>query len=188
MRAVLALALIFPLAACQSAAEKHAAETGEINVTNASAEEVAKLIKAASEKNAAKPGRWQAELRIDAVETGAGDNEAQLRLAKNMERKATECRSADQLKPFEVIKLEKAAGGACTFLRYTAGGGKVDAQITCRKPNAPLTAITIHGTSSATAFDVVTENVTGARGQAGYSLVRLRSIGTRLGACAAMTG
>ncbi|WP_404336706.1 DUF3617 domain-containing protein [Sphingomonas sp. MMS12-HWE2-04] len=185
---VFALALILTLAACQSAAEKHAAETGEINVTNASADEVAGLIKAASAKNAAKPGEWKAELRIEAVEAASGDNAAQLQMAKSLEKSATECRTAEQLRPFEVNKLERAAGGACTFLRYTAIGGKVAAQIECKKPNAPVTTIAINGTSSATAFDVVTENVSGAKGQPGYSRVRLRSTGTRIGECAAKAG
>src|SRR5688572_23679170 len=53
MRAALALALIVPaLSACQSAEEKRAAETGEIEVANAKTEQVAKLIKAAAPRTA----------------------------------------------------------------------------------------------------------------------------------------
>lgn len=173
------------LAGCQSAAEKHAAETGEIEVANAKTDEVSKLLKAAAPKTAAKPGLWKAELRIEAVDVGpGGDNAQQLRLAKSLERSATECKTAEQLKPFDIAKLEKAAG-ECSFIRYVAKGGKVDAKIQCSKPNAPVTTILINGATSTTGFDVAIENLTGVAGQPGYSQVRMRSTGTRVGECPA---
>jgi len=186
MRATIVLAATaLALAGCQSAEEKHAAETGEIDVTNAPTDQVAKLIKAAAPKTAVKPGLWKAELRIEAVDTGPGaDNARQLDLAKRLERDATECRTAEQLKPFDIAKLETAAG-KCTFIRYTAKGGKVDAKIQCTKPNAPATTILINGTTAATGFDVTTENKTGVAGRPGYSLVRMHTTGTRVGECPA---
>jgi hypothetical protein len=187
MRATIVLAATaLALGGCQSAEEKHAAETGEIEVANAPTEQVAKLIKAAAPKTAVKPGLWKAELRIEAVEVGAGgDSAEQLALARKLERNATECKTAEDLKPFDVSKLEQAAG-ACTFVRYVSKGGKVDAEISCKKkPNVPGTTLLINGTTSATGFDVMTENRTGTAGQPGYSLVRMRSIGTRVGECKA---
>jgi hypothetical protein len=184
MRAMIVLgAAALALSACQSAEEKRAAETGEIEVTNAKTGEVSKLIKAAAPKTAVKPGLWKAELRIETVEVGPGGNDArQLELAKGLERDATECKTAEQLKPFDIEKLENAAG-KCTFIRYVSKGGKVDARIQCTRPNAPATAILINGTTSATGFDVAIENQTGAVGQPGYSLVKMRSTGTRVGEC-----
>lgn len=189
MRAILVLGTAaLALSACQSAEEKHAAETGEIEVANAQTAQVSKLIKAAAPKVAAKPGLWKAELRIEAVDVGpGGDNAGQLALAKKLERDATECKTAEQLKPFDIAKLEKAAG-ECTFVRYVAKDGKVDADIRCKKPNGPVTALRINGTSSPTGFDVGIENRTGTAGQPGYSLVRMRSTGTRVGECAGQAG
>jgi hypothetical protein len=186
MRATIVLAATaLALAGCQSAEEKRAAETGEIEVTNAPTDQVSKLIKAAAPKTAVKPGLWKATLRIEAVDVGPGaDNARQLELAKGLERDATECKTAEQLKPFDIEKLEKAAG-KCTFIRYMAKGGKVDAKVQCTKPNAPATAILINGTSSTTGFDVTTENKTGVSGQPGYSLLRMRTTGTRIGECPA---
>lgn len=186
MRATIVLAAAaLALAGCQSAEEKHAAQTGEIDVTNAKSDQVSKLIKAAAAKTAVQPGLWKATLAIEAVDVGPGaDNARQLEIAKGLERDATECRTAEQLKPFDIDKLEKVAG-ECTFIRYVAKGGKVDARIQCSKPNAPVTTIQIAGTSAATGFDVTTENKTGVAGQAGYSLVRTRSTGTRVGECPA---
>jgi 3-methyladenine DNA glycosylase Mpg len=169
------------LAGCQSAAEKRAAETGEIDARNASTDDVAKLIKAASAKNAVKPGMWRATLRIEAAESANGAS--QLEAAKKLERDTTSCQTAEQLKPVDVSKLEKATGGTCVFLRYTAVGGNVDAQIECKKPGAPVSNILIHGTQSPTGFNVVTENRTGTKGQPDYGLVRIRSTGTRTGEC-----
>lgn len=188
MRAFFVLAAgALALAGCQSAEEKRAAETGEIEVANAPTDQVSRLIKAAAPKTAVKPGLWQAELRIAAVDVGpGGDSAKQLALAKGLERNATECKTAEQLKPFDIERLEKAAG-KCTFIRYVAKGGKVDASIQCSKPNAPATAILINGITSATGFDVAIENQTGAVGQPGYSRVTMRSTGTRVGECPAQT-
>jgi hypothetical protein len=187
MRATIVLGTVaLALAGCQSAEEKHAAETGEIEVANAQTEQVSRLIKAAAPKTAVKPGLWKAELRIEAVDVGpGGDSAKQLELAKGLERTATECKTAEQLKPFDVSKLEQAAG-ACTFVRYVSKGGKVDAEIRCsKKASEAGTTLLINGTNSATGFDVVTENRTGIKGQPGYSLLRMRSTGTRVGECAA---
>jgi hypothetical protein len=186
MRAIIVLgAAALTLSACQSAEEKRAAETGEIEVTNAKTDQVSRLIKAAAPKTAVRPGLWKAQLDIEAVDVGpGGDNAKQLELARSLERDTTECRTAEQLKPFDVEKLEKAAG-ECTFVRYVAKGGKVDARIECAKPNAPSTTIEIRGTTSATGFAVTTENRTGTAGQPGYSLLRMRTTGTRVGECPA---
>ena len=186
MRAIIVLGTVaLVLAGCQSAEEKRAAETGEIEVANAKTGQVARLIKAAAPKTAVKPGLWKSALRIEAVDVGTGgDSAKQLELAKGLERDATECKTAEQLKPFDISRLEKAVG-ECIFIRFASKGGKVDAKIQCTKPTAPLTTILINGTTSAEGFDVVTENRTGVAGQPGYSLVKMRSTGTRVGECPA---
>lgn len=189
MRAIFVLGTAaLALSACQSAEEKRAAETGEIEVANAQTEQVSKLLKAAAPKTAAKPGLWKAELRVEEVDVGSGgDNVEQLALAKKLERSATECKTAEQLKPFDIAKLEKAAG-ECTFVRYVVKGGTVDADIQCKKPNGLVTALRINGASAPDGFDVKIENRTGTAGQPGYSLVRMRSTGTRVGECAGQAG
>ncbi|UZK65812.1 DUF3617 domain-containing protein [Sphingomonas sp. M1-B02] len=180
MRASVLIAAL-ALAGCQSAEEKHAADTGEIKVVNADIDQVAGLLKAAAPKTAVKPGLWKAELRIEDVQAGA-NSAAQLRAAKALERTTTECRTAEQLKPFDIEKLEKAAG-TCTFLRFNSGAGQVDAHIKCSKFEAPVTEIFIKGTTSSTQFDVATENRSGVAGQPNYAVVKMRSTGTRVGDC-----
>lgn len=170
------------LAGCQSEAEKRAAATGEVEAANASAAEVSGLVKAAAAKNKIEPGKWQVSLKIDKVETASGDTDQALKLAKALERDTAECRTSEQLKPFDVSKLEKVAG-TCTFARMVAKGGKVDADVTCKRDGAPDTHILISGTTSPTGFDVRTENRTGTPGQPGYSLVQMSTRGKRLGGC-----
>lgn len=171
------------LAGCQSEAEKRAAATGEIDISNGTIEEASDLMEAAAEKSAAQPGQWKGELKIIDVQMGPGaDSARELELAKSLERSATECKTAKQLKPFDIDKLEQAAG-QCTIVRLVKKGVKVDAQVTCKRGDGPETAINLTGTSSPTGFDVTTEHRTGTAGQSGYSLIKLRSTGTRVGAC-----
>jgi hypothetical protein len=188
MRAITALAAAaLTLAACQSPEEKHAAATGEIDVTNKSTAEMRKLIAAAAPKTAAKAGMWRGELRLLDIDLSAdapGGRDAYLQSMKRLERSTLACRKAEDIKPFDIAALEKAAGG-CTFLRFTAKGGRVDAQIQCKKDGAPLTKVTLQGTTSPTGFDVTTSQQTGAKGEAGYVAVKMRATGTRTGDCSA---
>ena len=84
--------------------------------------------------------------------------------------------------PFDISKLEKVAG-TCTFARMTSKGGRVNADVLCKRDGAPDTRLLINGTTGPTGFDVKTENRTGAAGQPGYSLVRMRTSGKRIGGC-----
>lgn len=182
MRLPLAL-LPLALAGCQTPEERHAAETGEIEISNASPEQATALMSAAAPKSGAKPGLWRGALKIEDVDMGpGGEGQRQLELLRSMEREAVECRTAEQLKPFDVSKLEQVAG-ACTFTRLVQKGGKVDAEIRCDKVGTLATVIAITGTTSPTGFDVRTENRTGTAGQPGYSRIRIRATGSRVGEC-----
>lgn len=183
MRATLLLATAaFTLAACQSAEERRAAETGEVEVRDAPSDEVTALIKAAATKNPIQPGMWKAEMQVLDADLGGEAGQATLAMLKRFQRDTTSCRTADNLKAFDVAALEKLAG-ACTFGRYVAKGGKVDAQVTCQRENGPVTQVAIQGTTTPTAFDVVTTQQTGQPGAEGYAKVRLRASGRRIGDC-----
>ena len=71
------------------------------------------------------------------------------------------------------------------FLRYVSAGGKLDGELVCKQKDVPATKVGIKGTTSATAFDVVTDQRKGTPGQSGYVGVRIRATGTRVGDCAA---
>lgn len=169
------------LAGCQSPEERHAAETGEINVTNATSGQVMRLMDAASRKAPVQPGMWKASMRVESAESGEG-GAATVEALRRFERDTTTCRKGDDLKPFDIAALERVAG-TCTFQRLVAAGGTIDAKVECTRPNGPVTAVTIHGTSTPTAFDVTTSQRTGKPGDVDHVAVRLRATGTRTGDC-----
>lgn len=175
------------LAGCESAAMKKAAQTGEIDVTDASTEEVSELIKAAQPKAAMTPGKWTLGLRVvksDLSALPAATRGVQEQAIKALERSSTACRTKDELKPVDLAQLEKVAG-TCTYPRYQAKGGKLDAVIECKKDGAPDTVLHATGTTGANGFDVTLDQKTGAPGQAGYLALTLRASGKRVGSCPA---
>lgn len=186
MRATIALALTaIALAGCQSAEEKRAAETGDIEATDASAADISRLMNAAQAKRAMKPGEWQQQVQIVSAEGSSGPlaaDDPQMAVLKRQERSASGCRKAEELKPLDLDKLEKVAG-ECRFSRYSLVGGKLNVAFECTQQNGNKLAMTATGTSTPEAFDVTLDQKSGTPGAAGYSAVKLRATGTRLGDC-----
>lgn len=173
------------LSGCQSAEEKRAAETGEIEAANATMAEIAELTKAARPKTNLQPGRWQTELTVVSADLRAfpegPTRDAQLAAIQGQERTSTGCRTADELKPFDIDNIEKVAG-ACVFPRYVQKGGKLDVEIHCGE-GAAKTVMIATGTLSPSGYDVTIDQQTGAQGAPGYLGLKLQAKGTRTGAC-----
>ena len=186
MRATIVLGIAtLALSACQSADEKRAAETGQIEASNASAAEVSKLMKAAQPKLAMKPGEWRFQLAVLGAESAEGplaEGDPKLAALKQQERTVAGCREAKDLKPIDLEQLEKAAG-ECRFPRYTLAGGKLDAEIECKQPSGSAMRMTAKGTTGPDAFAVTLDQRSGTPGQADYLALKLRATGTRLGEC-----
>lgn len=182
MRAIL-LAGVFALAGCQSAAERQAAATGEIEVSNASMQEVSGLTRAARTQQVMQPGNWESGTELIAADFGPGpQHEAQMAAAAKIPRHAVKCQSASDLAPVDVSTLEKI-GGSCVFPRFVQKGGRIDVQIECTKDGAK-TALSYKGTMGKDGYDVAVEQNSGAPGQPGYAAVKMRVYGKRLGQCA----
>lgn len=187
MRAIFLTGLAaLALTGCQSADERQAAATGEVKLTNASMEDVSRLTKAAREKMTMQPGQWNTELRVVSADLSGlpeADREAQLTAIKGQEKSANGCRTADDLKPFDIGNLEQIAG-SCTFPRYTQEGGKLDVEVHCGE-GAAKTVLTGSGTLSPTGYDVTIQQTSGTKGSAGYLGLVLRAKGNRTGNCVA---
>jgi hypothetical protein len=112
--------------------------------------------------------------------------DAQLKAIKGQEREANGCRTADDLKPFDIDNLEKVAG-TCVFPRYNQAGGRLDIEIHCGE-GAQKTRLLVSGTLSKTAYDVTIDQTTGAPGAANYLGLKLRATGSRTGNCVAKAG
>jgi hypothetical protein len=173
------------LAGCQSAAEKHAAETGEIEASNASLDDLSGLLKAAKEKTAMRPGMWQTESQLVTSDLSGlpEENRAEmLATLKRQERSVARCAKADELKTLDFKNLEQA-GAQCTVPRYVAKGGKVDGEIHCEL-NGKAIVLKEQGSLTPTGYDVTVDQATGQPGQDGYITYRLHYRGKRLGECA----
>lgn len=177
------------LAGCQAADEKRAAATGEVRLTNASMEDVARLTKAARAKTLMQPGQWQTALAVVSADLSAipeAERDNQMEAIKNQERSAAGCRTADDLKPFDIDNLEQIAG-KCAFPRYNQAGGRIDAEIHCGE-GANMTVLVASGTLSPNGYDVTIDQKTGAPGAANYLGLKLRATGNRTGNCVAKVG
>lgn len=174
------------LAGCQSAAEKRAAETGEVEASGASMAEVSGLLKAARAKTEMQPGQWDVGMQVVSADLSAfpegPERDAQMEAIKRQERHGVKCQTAADLKPLDIANLEKVAG-TCTFPRYVQKGGKLDVEIHCAQPGGPQTVVLATGTMSKTAFDVTIDQTSGTKGQRGYAAIRMRAQGKRLGLC-----
>ncbi|MET0307846.1 MAG: DUF3617 family protein [Sphingomonas sp.] len=173
------------LAGCQSAAEKHAAETGEVDVANVSVDELSKVLKAARAKTGLEPGIWTSQMHVVSADLSAfkgEDRTAQEDAIRRQERKSSSCRKADELKPLDIRNLEQVAG-TCSVTRYVAKGGKLDANIQCTKDGAGTTTVLASGTMSKTAFNVMISQETGKPGAQDYVAIKLQATGKRVGAC-----
>ncbi|WP_066801119.1 DUF3617 domain-containing protein [Sphingomonas soli] len=187
MRAIFLAGLAaMALGGCQSADEKLAAETGEVKLANASMQDVARLTKAARAKTLLQPGQWHTELRIDSADLAGlseADRAKQMEAIKGQEKSATGCRTAEDLKPFDIDNLEQVAG-SCTFPRYNQSGGKLDIEVHCGE-GAAKSVLVATGTMSKTGYDVTIRQTTGTQGTAGYLGLVLHAKGDRTGNCVA---
>lgn len=186
MRAIL-LAGTLVLAGCQSAAERQAAATGEVDLTNAPMQDVAKITKAARAKQSMQPGTWESGTELVSADFAAGpSHDAQMEAAAKIPRHAVKCQTASDLAPVDITMLEKV-GGNCTFPHYVQKGGKIDVQIECEKDGARTTLL-YKGTMGKDAYDVAVEQNSGQPGQPGYAAVKMRVYGKRLGLCTGKPG
>ncbi|MBX3565292.1 MAG: DUF3617 family protein [Sphingomonas sp.] len=187
MRAYFLVAAL-ALAGCQSADERRAAETGEVQITNASMNDVTRLTKAARPKTLMQPGEWRTALHVVAADLSAipegPARDRQMAAIKEQERNAQKCATADDLKPLNIDNLEQVTGASCTFPHYIQAGGKLDAEIHCGD-GANRTVLVATGTLSQTRYDVTIQQTTGAKGAANYLGLTLRAEGERTGNCVA---
>jgi hypothetical protein len=182
MRAILLVGAL-ALAGCQSAAERHAAETGEIEAQGASMKEVAGLTRAAHSKMLMQPGTWESGTDVVSADFAPGpDREAQMDAVNKQKRHAVKCQTASDLKPLDIENLEKVAG-SCTFPRFIQKGGRIDVEIQCTQANGAKTRLLYNGTMGKDAYDVTVDQLSGAKGEPGYAAIRMRVYGKRLGLC-----
>ncbi|WP_176484589.1 DUF3617 domain-containing protein [Sphingomonas spermidinifaciens] len=184
----LALIALVSLAGCGGESTREsAARTGEIDVSNASVEEVAAQTKAAGAQMRFDPGQWRTTIEvIEAEVPGLPPQMAEV-MKKQMLQKSTvsSCMTPEQAaNPNEDLFAGKS--GNCRFDRFTMKDGKVDAAMTCAGDGSGAGAakILMTGTFDKTRFEM--ENRIEATGAGARQAMKMRSrvTGERTGDCA----
>ncbi len=159
--------------------------SGDVSLENASGAEVAAAA-AKSGGGAAqmKPGQW--EIVTESVEIDMPNLPPEARaMTEQMMGKGVvikECRTAEQIRP-DTSFLTGKKDGSCTFSRYEQSGGRIDADISCKRPGGGSdTTQKIAGTFGAEAFDVQVD-MKSDEGDKGVMTIKAKVRGKRTGEC-----
>ena len=125
------------------------------------------------------PGKYAADMRVLSVDMpGAPPNMAEM-MSSMMGRKFEFCLTPEEVEQNFRAILNRGQDG-CTYTRYNASGGKIDAAMTCDGGGNPIN-MEMQGTGSPTSSDV-TMTMSGDMGM-GPGTIRMRVINKRLGDC-----
>mgnify|MGYP001802891997 CR=1 FL=1 len=126
------------------------------------------------------PGKYNSDLTlIDADIPGLPKQMLGL-IKKRMSRSTEICLTAEVVEEGYKQALARTQYGDCTYERFSASGGVIDAVMICDGPTGPMT-MTMNGTGTTTQSDV-TMNVEGDMG-GGQGSMTMRVVQKRLGDC-----
>lgn len=169
--ALLALALPLMAAPALPAAQQM---PGDVSLTNASAEDVAKALAASGP--AVRPGKW--ELTVELLDMDLGEPTARAAVSdtvKSMKPQVTtQCITAAEAKRGATEAFFPSSGADCRYATYRLTGGRLDAAAVCDSPIGKLTAHMTGALAServAIENDSVMEMTTAAPEMAGGKLV-----------------
>ena len=166
-----ALAPVLVLGACDNGPK--------IDAKNATPEEVQKQV--AQTDVRPRPGRWQQELKIDAIDMPNMPAEAKADMAKLTATTHTgyTCLTPEQAAKPDASFFQKAASN-CKYDHFTMGGGRIDAKMTCTQgPQQQVS--TMKGTYGPDSYDMQIETNTQMMGQPMSSRLSLKM--NRVGEC-----
>ncbi|MEL6486723.1 MAG: DUF3617 domain-containing protein [Pseudomonadota bacterium] len=101
-------------------------------------------------------------------------------IKQRMSRSTEICLTAEEVEEGYKQALARTQDGECTYERFNATGGTIDAVMICESPNGPMT-MTMNGTGTPTNSDV-TMNVVGNMGR-GEGSMTMRVVQKRIGDC-----
>lgn len=168
---LLLIAAALPLAAC----------SGDIDLTNASIEEVAGATAGVEKPEA---GQWKTDTRLVSFDAGADKTPAAATLRDQVGDTATTeaCLTEDEAAKPLFGDLSTAAGANCRFRRFTLKGEQLDAEMACRNAGGETLTVTQHGRYSPSAVDLTaTIRRAGVAAQAGGMVTRI--VAQRTGDC-----
>ena len=179
-------AALLALAGCGGqSTEQSASVTGEVNLKNATMEEVQKQAAAAGAPAKLQPGQWETKVEIAEVNMPGAPPAVSKQIAETMKKTAattiTNC-----ITPEEAAKPQgKVFGGAndqCRYEKFAMGNGRIDGTLVCTDPaQGGSMRMETAGTFTATSF-AISNDMTMQGGPQAMTM-KSRVTGKRLGEC-----
>lgn len=175
-RSVLALVLL--AAACN--------KEPEVNVRNASVEEVANQVAAATsdEGNFIKPGKWLSKMTVEELSAPGMPKEFadRMKSAMGQARESESCLTEEEAKK---PKEDFFAGrdNQCRYDHFKMGGGKIDAKMRCAQ-GGTAQVMAMDGSYSPDSYNMRMSTTTEGKGPTGGMTMRMRIDAKRVGECA----
>ncbi len=175
----LPVAFLLPLAACGS--------QPTVSATNASAAEVQeKLAAATSGGNAItlEPGRWEGamtmhEMDIPGIPPAVRE---QMKAQMGADRSFANCVTPEDVKEQKALFTGDADDKSCKYDNFTLAGGRIDATLTCNRPEGRMT-MTMAGTYSPQSYRMDMSSKTEGAGPGGVLAMKMSVEARRVGAC-----
>ncbi len=189
-RLILVSAAALALAACGGAdsTEETAAATGEVSVTNATAEQVAAQVQAARTRNPMQAGQWEQQLEIVSVELPGVPEGPQRTMAEQMAnagaRTVNRCVTEEEANRVNLDALG-GVGRNCFYHRLRIADGEIDARFTCTTPGGDTVESTMDGKLAGDEMDLTIDSSTELANTPGSIDMKLRISGRRTGDCPA---
>lgn len=165
--------------------ERSAAATGEVSLTNASLEEVAKQADAASGAAKLQPGQWETKVEVSDIEM-PGVPAGMADTIKGTMKSAANTTVKNCITPEEAERPQgRVFGGQsdqCRYEKFEMSGGRMSAKMVCQDASSGGgMTMTSAGTFTATSFAVT--NDMEMKGGAQAMTMKASVTGTRLGEC-----
>ncbi len=180
MKAVLLIACILPVAACNRGPQ--------VNEKNASVEEVAQKVRESTGDQAfVRPGLWESKVTIEKFDVPGMPPEMAQRMktmmAENQEHGFQTCLTPEDVKkPKEDFFAGK--DNNCRYEHFTMGGGKIDAAMQCGGKDGGSQLMRMAGTYSPDSYQMQTSmDMKGGSGPEGAMTMAMRVEAKRVGEC-----
>jgi hypothetical protein len=125
-------------------------------------------------------GKYESDLTLLSINIPGVPESMMGMMKKTISQKTTFCLSEAEVEEGYQSAMRKSQKGDCSFDRFNASGGTIDAVMTCDSEMGPMT-MTINGSGTPTASDV-TMQVSGSMEGAPMSM-KMRVVQKRLGDC-----
>lgn len=179
MRRLLLTTVLMPLAACSAGGPT-------VAVTNASSAEVqAKVAAATGGADMMSPGRWEGMMTMHDMKMPKLPPDQQAKLAGKMgsAQPFVVCVTAEDVKAKRAFFTgNKDDDKNCTYEKFTMGGGKIDAAMTCKNDDGAMKA-TMTGSFSADRYHMDMASTTDSSSPYSAMSMTMTVDGKRTGAC-----